>query len=328
VQEVEAAAYGHRQRILREEERLEAARCALKRQEAEQLAALQVGHRCPAGTARRVGASGMKRQLRQCALGATAAARSPAAQVLRQAVEAREQVMAACEARAGARVSEALAALAAAQQVAQREAAAGLVQERALLEAECARLEEEQRRVADMKQVRRRTCACHARRTGPFGSWQPVAETKCAPPPPQRAAGALASQAAGEARLRQAESARCEAEARAAGLAAGAQVLQPQLAAALAEAAVLQRALGKCGAMSSQAAEALLRDAAGGARVRPLLLAAAAASLQGQPLTSRPAPRACSGWCNTQVPWGWPRQQRAARVRTAQLPWCWSVSGS
>jgi hypothetical protein len=79
----------------------------------------------------------------------------------------------------------------------------------------------------------------------------------------QRAASELAGQAAREERLRHAEAARCEAEGRAAGLAAGAQVLRSQLDAALADAAALRAELGKRSAISSQAAEALLHDAAG-----------------------------------------------------------------
>jgi hypothetical protein len=194
----------------------------------------------------------------------------PAPQALRQAVETREAAIAAREAAADARVSEALAAVAAAQQVAQRSAAADLAQERQLLEAECARLEAEQRRVADMKQVggmgwgalwgalvrvlRKRMC-CAAPCTLNEASKNAAAA--------QRAALELAGHAAREERLRRAEAARCEAEARAAGLAAGEQVLQSQLDAALADAAALRRELGKRSAISSQAAEALLRDAAG-----------------------------------------------------------------
>jgi hypothetical protein len=90
----------------------------------------------------------------------------------------------------------------------------------------------------------------------------------------QKAAAELSAQRSREERLRQLETLRAEAEARAAGLAAGEQVLRAQLDAALAEVAGLRRQLGQRSSINVQAADTLMREAAGGvpAQRLPLLL--------------------------------------------------------
>ncbi len=184
---MEAAAHAHRARIQREDERIEAGRAALQRREREQRDALQVGCRW-----RRLAARPrcLARVPGSCGSSPMPAGRRLPLQALQQSIEAREASIAAREAAADARVSEALEALAAARQVAQRAAAADLAQERGALEAECARLEAEQRRVADMKQVGGRASAVPC-------------ITACAALPMRQALAALSENAAACAACRQ-----------------------------------------------------------------------------------------------------------------------------